>query len=145
MIDRARVTEALRAMLAAATGKPCGLGQLPVIGRKPASLPYTVLYPQGGPVGGAPLADRSEDSHLVYQLTIVAQRVDQAEWLADRTRRALLARAQGGEWAHLIAVPGAQLWARELLVDDGVQRFGSDSGEPVTAVQRIQLSITDTT
>ncbi|MGD3109494.1 hypothetical protein [Streptomyces sp. YGL11-2] len=140
MIDRARVTEALRAMLAAATGKPCGLGRLPVVDGRPASLSYTVLYPQGGPVGGAPLADRSEDAHLVYQVTVVAARADQAEWLADRVREALLSRTDTGQWANAIQVPGVRVWAREMLADDGVDTGGAGDGV-VTAAARFGLLV----
>ncbi|MEW1661125.1 hypothetical protein [Streptomyces sp. NPDC093707] len=141
MIDRARVTEALRAMLATATGKPCGLGQLPFFGGKSAPLPYTALYPQGGPVGGAPLADRAEDARLVCQVTVVATRTDQAEWLADRVRQAMLGRTSTGGWVSPILVPGVYVWARELLTDGGVTPEESGS-HVVTGVHRYELSIT---
>ncbi|MER6548335.1 hypothetical protein [Streptomyces sp. NPDC001250] len=141
MIERARVTDAVQVMLATATGKPCGRGRLPLVEGRPAPLPYTVLYPQGGPVGGAPLANKSEDGHLVYQLTIVAARTDQAEWLADRARQALLGRTAAGQWQHAIQIPDVNMWARELLVDDGVDLSDADAGV-VTAVQRYKLSAT---
>lgn len=141
MIERARVTAALQTMLATATGKPCGRGRLPLVDGRPALLPYTVLYAQGGPVDGAPLADKSEDGRLVYQVTVVAARADQAEWLADRVRQVLLGRTTEGEWRHPIHVPGVDVWARELLVDDGVDPTDSDDGV-VTAVQRYELSVT---
>lgn len=141
MIERGRVTEALQGMLAAATGRPCGRGRLPLVDGRPAPLPYTVLYPQGGTVDGAPLADRAEDARLIYQVTVVAARTDQAEWLADRVRRALLGRTTQGAWAHPIAAAGVDVWARELLVDDGVDPAGADDGV-VTAVQRYELSAT---
>ncbi|MEU9334164.1 hypothetical protein AB0D49_13550 [Streptomyces sp. NPDC048290] len=142
MIERGRVTEALQGMLAATTGRPCGRGRLPLLDGRPAPLPYTVLYPQGGTVDGAPLSDRAEDAGLVYQVTVVAARTDQAEWLADRVRRALLGRTAQGAWAHPIAAAGVDVWARELLVDDGVDPAGADDGV-VTAVQRYELSATD--
>lgn len=142
MIDRAHVTSALREMLAEATGKPCGRGRLPQVAGQPAPLPYTVLYPQGGAVGGAPLADRAEDAHLVYQVTVVAARTDQAEWLADRVRQALLGRTSTGEWAHPLVAEGAEVWARELLLDDGVS--DQDGAGVVTGVQQYELSMTST-
>lgn len=141
MIARARVTEALQVLLATATDKPCGRGRLPLVEGRPAPLPYTVLYPLGGQVGGAPLADKSEDGHLVYQVTVVAARTDQVEWLADRALQALLGRTAGGEWQHAIQIPGVDVWARELLVDGGVEPPGTDAGV-VTAVQRYKLSVT---
>ncbi|MEK2474044.1 hypothetical protein [Streptomyces noursei] len=142
MIERALVTLALQAMLTAATGKPCGRGRLPLVGGQPASLPYTVLYPQGGLTDGAPLADRAEDARLVYQMTVVAARTDQAEWLADRVRQALLGRTSSGQWVNPIPVPGMEVWARALLVDEGVDPSGGDDGV-VTGVQRYELSVTE--
>lgn len=53
MIDRGPITSAVRAILTAATGRPCGLGTLPLVDGRPAPLPYTVLYPLGSSVGGA--------------------------------------------------------------------------------------------
>ncbi|MEN2416982.1 hypothetical protein AABB02_02615 [Streptomyces rimosus] len=95
MIDRATVPEAFRRTLAKATGRPCGLGKLPLAEGRPTEVPYLVLYPEGGPVGGAPPADASEDSELPYQVTAVAARTDQAEWMADRVRRVVLDRRVG--------------------------------------------------
>ncbi|MFF4607913.1 hypothetical protein ACFY12_34895 [Streptomyces sp. NPDC001339] len=141
MIDRGPVTESVQVMLATATGKPCGRGRLPLVRGNPAPLPYTVLYPQGGPVDGAPLADKSEDGYLIYQVTVVAARADQAEWLADRVRQAFLGRTAEGGWLHSVDVPGMDVWARELLVDDGVESADSDDGV-VTVVQRYELSVT---
>ncbi|MEU7576727.1 hypothetical protein AB0B50_03890 [Streptomyces sp. NPDC041068] len=141
MIDRARVTDAVQAMLAMATGKPCGRGRLPLIGGKPAALPYTVLYPQGGPVGGAPLADRSEDARLVYQVTIVAARADQAEWLADRVRQAFLGRTPEGAWLCTIEALAVDVWGRELLADEGLDEAGAGDAV-VTGVQRYELAVT---
>ncbi|MFZ3493050.1 hypothetical protein ACODT5_07430 [Streptomyces sp. 5.8] len=119
MIDRAPLTAAVRTMLAAATGRPCGVGGLPLVDGKPAPLPYSVLYPLGGPVDGAPFSDASEDAHLTFQVTIVAARTDQAEWLADRVRRAFLQRTPDGGWERPLDVPGVAVWARLLMVDGG--------------------------
>lgn len=128
-------------MLTAATGKPCGRGRLPLVGGNPAPMPYTVLYAQGGPVDGAPLADRSEDGRLVYQVTVVAARADQCEWLSDRVREAFLGRTAEGEWQHPVQIPDVDVWARELLVDEGTDPPEANDGV-VTAVQRYELSVT---
>lgn len=139
MIDRAPLTTAVRTMLAAATGRPCGVGGLPLVGGKPAPLPYSILYPLSGYVDGAPFSDASEDAHLTYQVTIVAARFDQAEWLADRIRGVLLRRTAAGDWEHQVTVDGVDVWARALIADE--------SGEPapgdvVTYMQRYTLSTT---
>ncbi|MFH8405310.1 hypothetical protein ACH4FX_11130 [Streptomyces sp. NPDC018019] len=139
MIDRAAVSQAFRRTLAEATGRPCGLGKLPIVEGQPAEMPYLVLYPQGGPVGGAPLADASEDSELLYQVTAVAARTDQAEWMADRVRRAVLERTATGGWCCPIDVPDVDVWARELKVDSGTDDVESAAGV-VSYPQRFCLS-----
>lgn len=140
MINRAPLTPAVRTMLAAATGRPCGVGGLPLVDGKPAPLPYSVLYPLGGVVDGAPFSDASEDAHLIYQVTIIAARIDQGEWLADRARRAFLGRTPAGGWEQPLGVPGLIVWAREPVVDEGADP--SATGDVVTWVQRYQLSAT---
>ncbi|WP_116211600.1 DUF3168 domain-containing protein [Streptomyces olivoreticuli] len=143
MINRAPVTEAVRAMLSEAVGKSCGVGALPTVGGTPVLLPYLVLYPLGGDFDGALLGDRSEDAHLVYQVTVVASRTDQAEWVADRVRRALLDRAATGEWVHPLVVPGGRVWGRALIADDGTDPSSAGEGV-VTYALRIRFSIGST-
>ncbi|MGI5526807.1 hypothetical protein ACQEVX_05070 [Streptomyces syringium] len=139
MISHASITEALRTMLEEAVGKPCGRGALPSPGGKPAPLPYLVLYPLGVHVGGAPLADLSEDATLIFQVTVVASRTDQAEWLADRVRAGVLDRASSGQWVNPILLPAGEVWARELLADEGADQSSADDGV-VTYVQQYRLS-----
>ncbi|MFD8022595.1 hypothetical protein ACFV6G_19500 [Streptomyces lavendulae] len=126
-------------LLATATGQPCGLGSLPLVDGRPAPAPYTVLYPLGGAVGGAPFADAAEDAALTYQVTVVAARVDQAEWLADRVRRAFLARTPAGGWESELAVPRVAVWGRELVVDEAGD---SPAADVSTYVQRYKISAT---
>ncbi|WP_399932182.1 hypothetical protein [Streptomyces kanamyceticus] len=137
------MTVAFQAMLAAATGKPCGRGRLPLVAGHPCPTPYSVLYPLESRYTGAPLGDKTEDAHLVYQVTVVADREDQAEWLADRVRRAVLAREASGQWVYQIEAPGTDVWARQLLLDDGLEEAGADV-DVVTAVQRYELSASAT-
>lgn len=144
MIDRAPVSKAVQDMIAKATGRPCGLGKLPLTNGKPAEVPYTVLYPLGGSARGAPLADSSEDAELVYQLTSVGGRTDQAEWMADRGRRAVLERAPSGAWRYPLDIPDVDVWARELDTDDGTDTTASAQGV-VTSSQRYRLSATGKT
>jgi hypothetical protein len=139
VIAHASVTEAVRTMLEAAVGKPCGRGTLPTSGGQPAPLPYLVLYPLGGHMSGAPLADRSEDARLVFQVTVVAARTDQAEWLADRVRGAVLGRTSSGQWEHPIPLPAGEVWARELLADEGADQSSASEGV-VTCVQQYELN-----
>ncbi|MFJ4010319.1 hypothetical protein [Streptomyces sp. NPDC090026] len=143
MIDREQFSASLRLMLAKATGRPCGLGSLPLVDGSPAPVPYIVLYPQGGRVHGAPLADRSEDADLVYQVTSVGARTDQAEWMAGRVERAVLERTAVGGWRYPLVVPGADVWAREQDADDGTDDSGADDGV-VTSSQRYRFKASST-
>jgi hypothetical protein len=115
-------------MLTEATGKPCGTGALPLLGGQPAPLPYLVLYPLGGSTGGAPFGDQSEDAHLEFQVTAVAARTDQAEWLADRVRRAVLERRATGEWTRPINISAGEVWAREIVSDNGIDEPATSGG-----------------
>lgn len=140
MIDRVPITAAVRAMLATVTGRPCGVGSLPLADGRPAPLPYTVLYPLGGSVGGAPFADASEDAHPMYQVTVVAGRSDQAEWLADRVRRAFLARTPAGGWESDLTAPGISVWGRQLIVDEAGD---SSTSDVATYIQRYRLDASE--
>ncbi|MFE3196820.1 hypothetical protein [Embleya sp. NPDC059237] len=144
MIDRAPVTEAVRRLIESSTKRPCGLAELPYVdgpsGLAPAEPPYTVLYPVGGSITGPPFGDSTADASYVYQLTIMAERADQAEWLTDRGRRALLERRPNGAWLNEIDLPGAAVMARQLVEDTGLHAEGTT----VTSVLRVRLDLTPT-
>lgn len=125
MIDRHPFTAALAALLASATSMSVGRGRMP--DGKP---PYLLLYSLDGSTGGAPLADENEDASFVYQVTCVSGpdparpgstgSVDQAEWLVDKVKRAILARDPGtGHWVSALTVPGAKVMCREVDVEPG--------------------------
>lgn len=141
MIERRIVTGALAAVLAGATGKPCGIGGVSMAGDAPAPPPYTVLTSLPLTLDGAPFADSREDALTIYQATIVARSHDQAEWLADQVRTAVLGRAAAtGEWLHPLAVPGWTCWLRELDLDAGTD---SDPGAVIVSyVIRFRLAWT---
>ncbi|MFB7592311.1 hypothetical protein [Streptomyces sp. NPDC056169] len=147
MIERRLVTQAVVAMLAAASGKPVGHGAIPV-GAEP---PYYLLTVVSTTVSGAPLADESEDLSVVYQVTAVSgpapskpgshADADQAEWLADKARAAFLARDPGtGLWLHPITVAGAKVFDRSLDNEPGGSTDSSDA--IINNVQRFRLDLT---
>ncbi len=140
MITRRLVTAALAELLAAATAKPCGTGSVPMAGGTPASPPYTVLLSLPMTVDGAPFTDQHEDATTIYQVTAVARAHDQAEWLADQVRTAILGRGPAGEWLHPLQVPGWTCWQRELDLDAGTD---NDPGAVIVSyVIRFQLAWT---
>lgn len=105
ILPRKELTKALRAALAAATGRPFGTGKAPS-----GAKPYGILYPiSGGGFSGPPLANPDEDATCIYQVTCVGIKVDSVEWLADRVRRTILGRGATGEFISPIAAPAG--WA----------------------------------
>ncbi|MCF1598296.1 hypothetical protein [Streptomyces muensis] len=143
MIERRLVTQALGALLATATGKPCGAGALPQVDGKPAEPPYSVLRSLTLTLDGAPFTDRHEDSDTYYQVDCVARTHAQAEWLADRVRTAVLGRDTDGAWLHALTVPGFSCYARELALDAGPE--DDPAAVIVSYVIRFQLRWTPAT
>lgn len=144
VIARGPITAALQALLVAGTQRPCGVAQLPTVpapggGMVPAAVPYNVLYPMGGPVSGPPFGDASADASVTWQVTSVADRADQAEWLADRTRAVLVGRT-GDHWTHQLTLSGVSVMNRRMTDDAGV----IPEGATVTYVQRVTLDLTPT-
>ncbi|WP_329492525.1 hypothetical protein OG618_37160 (plasmid) [Kitasatospora sp. NBC_01246] len=129
MIARLPVTRALAALLAAATGRPCGVGALPrTDAGAPEALPYCVLHPLPWDVQGAPFSDRSEDASALYQAVCVAETTEQAEWLADRVRAAVLERDRvTGRWLHQLDLqPGVTCRGRSIDIDAGTEQAPGD-------------------
>lgn len=147
MIDRLPVTMALSALLASATNLPVGRGS------KPPSItpPYFLLYAMPATLSGAPLADEHEDASFIYQVTTVSGPdptkpdsrgvADQAEWMADRARKAFLGRDPAtGLWLHPLTIPGAKVTARSLDVEAGGTNDPADA--IMSYVQRFRFDLT---
>ncbi|MFJ3699493.1 hypothetical protein ACIPW9_36115 [Streptomyces sp. NPDC090052] len=146
MIDRLPVTLAVQALLTSVTGMPVGLGRAPQ-----SAPPYYLLYSIDTTVGGPPLDDMNGDLALIYQITSVSGPTpgstqsygieEQAEWLADKARRALLERdLVTGVWLHPLTVPGAKNTARALETEPGGTNDPSDA--IISYVQRFRLDLT---
>jgi hypothetical protein len=143
----------VQALLATATGLPVGRGRVPA-GATPGSLatpPYYILYLVGATFHGPPLADESPDASLVYQVTSVsgpnpaipgsAGSIDQAEWMADKARAALLARDPAtGLWLHALTVTGVKNTSRALEAEPGESSAPDDA--IISYVQRFRFDLT---
>jgi hypothetical protein len=143
---RLPVTRALAALIEQATGRPCGVAELPrVRGEsgewKPASAPYTILDSLPGAFTGPPLWDWHADAAWTYQVTSVGERGDQVQWLADRVRAGVVGRS-GGHWAYDLDVPQARVIDRELDHDAGGEASVSAAGAIVSYVQRFTITVT---
>ncbi|MBY8884784.1 hypothetical protein K7472_07985 [Streptomyces sp. PTM05] len=143
---RLPVTRALAALIAETTGRPCGTGELPRVRRASeewvaAPVPYTILDSLPGEFSGPPLWDWQADAAWSYQVTSVAERDDQAQWLADRVRHAVVGRV-GDRWAHDLPVSQARVIDRELAYDAGGDTSVSAAGAIVSYVQRFTITVT---
>ncbi|MFK0279828.1 hypothetical protein ACIQVL_05045 [Streptomyces sp. NPDC090499] len=145
MIARLPVTRALADLVEQATGRPCGLGELPLIqgksGWEPALAPYTILDALPAAFSGPPLWDWHADAAWSYQVTSVGERGDQVQWLADRVRASVVGRSDG-RWLHDLRVPEVRVIDRELTYDAGGEPSVSAAGVIVSYVQRFTITVT---
>ncbi|WP_274558054.1 hypothetical protein [Streptomyces spiramyceticus] len=116
------VSTAVQRMLAAATARSCGYGTAPTASSAPSGtqLPYTVLYPLGVTTGGPPYGEPDADARVLLQVTCVAGTAEQAEWMADKVRAAVLARKTSGAYSSELTVPGCAVMQRTLEKEEGV-------------------------
>ncbi|MEU0722878.1 hypothetical protein [Streptomyces sp. NPDC006140] len=145
-VARLPVTRALAALVEKATGRPCGVGELPRVQGtsgewKPAAVPYTILDSLPGEFSGPPLWDWHADAVWTYQVTSVGEREDQVQWLADRVRAGVVGRS-GDQWTHDLRVPEARVIDRELDHDAGGEPSVSAAGVIVSYVQRFTITVT---
>ncbi|MGW4596646.1 hypothetical protein ACWEOA_15270 [Streptomyces sp. NPDC004457] len=145
MTARLPVTRALATLIERATGRPCGIGELPRVqgksGWEPALVPYTILDSLPAEFGGPRLWDWHADAAWSYQVTSVGERTDQVEWLADRVRVGVVGRTDG-HWSHDLHVPEARVIDRELTYDAGGEPSVSAAGAIVSYVQRVTITVT---
>lgn len=137
--ERLPVTIALVDFLAAQTGRPVGRAAAPVnVDGSPADPPYAVVWPlTGGATWGPTYDGPDEGADLPYQVTSVGLRDDQAEWLADRVRQAMLARSDGS--LAPLAVPGVVVLDRAITGFGGMDREGDVVSVPDSFVVRVTV------
>lgn len=133
--DRRVVTDAVITMLEGATGRPVGDFDAPGDGDSP-EYPYLVVtsIPGGGSSGI--VGNPADTLTIVYQLTSVGLRRDQAEQLAARAHEAMLAIAPSGEWVHPISASGHSIGVREHDASGGTDF----EGPVVNAVERYTVA-----
>ncbi|ELP61495.1 hypothetical protein PV735_32100 [Streptomyces turgidiscabies] len=134
------VSLAAQSMLATATTRSCGYGTAPTASSTPtgAVIPYSVLYPLGITTSGPAYGDADADARVLFQVTCVASTAEQAEWMADKVRAAVLGRTAKGEFVTAIAIAGCAVIGRELDKEEGV----TVSGGVYSYVQRYVLTVT---
>lgn len=136
------VSLAVQRMLSTATTRSCGYGTAPTASSAPtgAQVPYAVLYPLGLMTDGPPYGQADGDARALLQITSVATTAEQAEWMADRVRAAMLARKSGTNGAYTtdIAIPGCAVLRRALDKEEGV----AVAGGIYSYVQRYVVEVT---
>ncbi|MGW2985297.1 hypothetical protein [Streptomyces goshikiensis] len=136
------VSLAVQKMLSTATTRSCGYGTAPTASSAPtgAQVPYAVLYPLGLMTDGPPYGQADGDARALLQITSVATTAEQAEWMADRVRAAMLARKGGTNGAYTtdIAIPGCAVLRRALDKEEGV----AVAGGIYSYVQRYVVEVT---
>jgi hypothetical protein len=139
-VSRLQVYKALRAFVETGTGKPCGLGRLPVLPDGSAvEPPYTVLQPAGAADWGPPLGNDSDTVDLGVQVTSVGGlRQDQALWMHDRAHAVLVGKDASGAFLFPLTLPGLAVMTRRLTEDVG----GGDEGGIVSHVARYVVTVT---
>ena len=153
MIARRIVTLAVKELLEDVTGKPVGIGSVPIdpATGKPFPPPYNLLYSLGWTTFGSPLADLREDAVATYQVTSVSGpdpakvdsrgTVEQVEWLADKTRIGVYARpASDRGYVNPLNIPGVTCTLREPDAEPGATDAPEDA--IITYVQRIKFHLT---
>lgn len=145
--DRRLVTDALVAMIAGSTGKPCGktrVPDLPAVTPPAKPSPYTVVHAiDGGGFWGPGLVAPEESADFVYQVDSVGWSPDQCEWMADAVRRTLLARTSSG--AFQVAFPAVS----GLVVTDrrpeggpgGIDAGGKRPNEVYSIAERFTVCV----
>lgn len=147
MIERRPVTWAVQALLESVSGKPVGIGAMP-LGAEP---PFYLLGVVSTTLSGPPLADENPDMSIVYQVTAVTGPApstpgsyavaEQTEWMADKARAAFLARDPNtGQWLHPLVVPGVKNYGRGLDTEPGGSTDSSDA--IINNVQRFRFDLT---
>lgn len=139
MSDRRTVTAAF-VSLAAATGLPVGDHTAPVeVAGKPWAIVYSI---SGGGLLDSNLAALEEGMDLIYQVTSVGRRRDQAEWLADRTRGVVVGRTAAGFSAPFPAIAGAKVADRQLWGGlGGVEPSGDSPNQVWSVAERFLLRL----
>lgn len=132
-----KLTAAYVAMLEQVTGRLFGDLDAPGTLDTPAVKPYGVVQHLAGGLRFGDVARPNGMATVIYQVTAVGERADQAEWLADLVTAATLDLNSTG-FANNITAAGLTVIGREFDLDGGVQTDGA----LVNATRRYALTVT---
>jgi len=116
MLLKSDLDIAVQGILATASGRSIGLA---------TSMPYAILYPQGGPPGEGTWNSPEEDRWWNYQITSLGRDARQVTWMAERVRDIMISRGPGG-YKYPIPVTGGFVQDRASLRLGAILPGGED-------------------
>lgn len=129
--NRSTITDAFLLLLRSSTGQPIGDHTAPSQAEMTDEefFPYAIVYSiEGGELTGPPLSAPEADGEFVYQVTSVGTTRKQAEWMADRARRTVLARTSGQYQVEMVSPAGTKIRGR--IPDGGAGPVDVEGEEP---------------
>jgi hypothetical protein len=123
-------------MLSVVTDRPWANLDAPGTFTTPTLKPYGLLQRIDGGESFGSVSKPASMATVIYQLTSVGIRADQAEALLDRAVEATMTQTSDG-WANAITAIGLTVIGRRPDLIGGVQT----EGELVNAVQRMALTV----
>lgn len=133
--QRGKLHEIVRAALAAATGKPVGLGKTPapnVDADGKLIDPYAIVYALDAVPAWPSLEDPDGSMTAPYQVTSVGRDHDHAQWMDDTCRGAILSRNPSGEFTNPLVVADATVTDRRLRSAGGPEPSGGGLWQAVS-------------
>lgn len=112
------VIEAIKAQ----SGKPVGLSRPPGSPSEMAGEVYAVVYQLFTDVNEP--SSFAEPYDMVWQgiqVTSIAESGEQASWMSDQVRMAIIGRS-GGDWIQPISPTGLQVCGRTLAISAGIEQ-----------------------
>lgn len=116
------VDSSFQAFLETNTGRGVGLAKLPTS----TAVPYAIVYPMTSGMGDGSYADPEEDRELLYQLTCVGETPQQARWMSDKVRRAILGRNSSGAYLYTMTLTGVNVQRRSSDMLGSILPSGAD-------------------
>jgi hypothetical protein len=120
------------------SGKPVGNSRPPGTPAELEGIPYAVVYQLLTDfLEPTSFADPHDMVWVAIQVTSVAESAQQANWMADQVRRAIIGRA-GQDWIHAITPSGLEICGRTLAITVGVE----EEDGVFNATERYRLLVT---
>jgi hypothetical protein len=135
VIAQLAVLNAVAELLRTSLHRPVGVVEIPP---EVADDPYCIVYPLAPIFDGPPFTEPEADGRFAVQVTAVGSRWDQATWMADKVRVAVLSRITGGFLFPLPTIPGVTEMGRSI--EYGPERVEGDKVD--TVVQRFVFHLT---